>query len=154
MIRLKELKRNPVSARYVEETSGVYEIVAERLPQGRMLIVCSCPGEREGGWCRHIIGALCDRGQFEREEDRVAFNQVVMGTALEKAALELEFNLDRFATSYREMMERRPKALSVEQLEEFGRAAAAAAKYAVYLSGAIDRFVHRMEPESEDVGAS
>jgi hypothetical protein len=150
MFHLKDLKKNPVSVRYVEDTDKIFEIVAERLRRGRVQMVCSCSGQREAGWCRHLVGVLCDRGQFESEDDKIAFNNVVIGTAVEEAAFDLEHILERFATSYREVMELRPKTLSAKQLREFGHAAGEAGKYALGLAGAIDRFISHLKLKSEE----
>jgi hypothetical protein len=113
MFHLKDLKKNPVSVRYVEDTDKIFEIVAERLRRGRVQMVCSCSGQREAGWCRHLVGVLC-------------------------------------ATSYREVMELRPKTLSAKQLREFGHAAGEAGKYALGLAGAIDRFISHLKLKSEE----
>ena len=57
MLRLHELRENPVSVRCRDGDGAAYTVVATRLRQGIVKMTCQCPRYLQAAWCNH-----CDDG--------------------------------------------------------------------------------------------
>jgi len=141
MLRFHELQQNPASAIFCDETGTRFTVVAERLRRGFVKLTCQCQHKSEAGWCKHCLAVLSDRGIFEDEQQRLAFEGIVAGTQLKAAAKRLNKALETFATAYRHMKLDLPVALDSDQLQSFAARAYEASVAANELGLALEAFI-------------
>jgi hypothetical protein len=144
VLKLNELRQNPVTVTTKSESDEAITMVAHRRRDGRVRLDCSCADARKG-WCKHQIDLICDRMPIAHDDTRYAVGDIVLGTPLEDAAESLDHALECFAESYREMMQKCPARIDSGMLDEFGDVASQAGNDARDLARAIDTFVARLK---------
>ncbi|MEO8669064.1 MAG: hypothetical protein ABI399_11150 [Bauldia sp.] len=121
MAALTELERNPV-ALVVDDGDGKHNISAERGKAGKVWLTCQCHQSVADGWCRHRLDLLCSRFDAAPEADattRRAFLQIVTGTPLGEAGLNLDRSLKAFDACLTAFDEGRPTPVVGEDLGKF-----------------------------------
>ena len=144
MLRFHELRQNPVSVTFRDDTGATITVVAERLRQGLVKMMCDCQRQSNAGWCQHCLAVFSDRQIFEDKEHREAFDRIVGGTLLEETATKLTIALDAFATAYRRLKFGRPSALNPGQLRQFANHAYHASTAAEHLGLALEDFIYEL----------
>jgi len=153
MLRFHELRQNPVSVAFRDETGATITVLVERLRQGLVKMTCECQRQSETGWCKHCLAVFSDREIFENDKHRQAFEQIVGGTRLEDAANELTTALEAFAVAYRNLKFDRPSDLDPGRLKHFAHQAHHASTTAGHLALAIEEFAKelRLRPSRRSV---
>jgi hypothetical protein len=142
MLRLHELRQNPVSVTFRDGTGATITVVAERLRQGLVKMTCDCRRQSKAGWCQHCLAVFSDREIFEDNKHREAFERLVGSSFLEEAATKLTKALDAFAVAYRHMKFGRPADLDPGQLRQFADQSLHASTTAGHLALALEEFIN------------
>jgi hypothetical protein len=151
MLRLHELRENPVSVRCRDGDGAAYTVVATRLRQGIVKMTCQCPRYLQAGWCNHCLAVFSDRRVFEDNKHRKAFERLVGATYLEDAATKLIKALHTFTVAYRQLM-RSGDSSNVDrgQLISFAGRADQASRSAYNLAGALGEFINQVAAKAPD----
>jgi hypothetical protein len=151
MRRFHELRENPVSVTLRDRHEDTYTVQVMRLREGITKITCQCQRYSENGWCHHCLALFSDKEIFESKQQREAFEELVGGTYLEKAAAKLIRGLDGFAVAYRQMKAVRPSDLNPKQLRDFSKGADHASATALSLVQALEVFIKEAAAKHEEV---
>lgn len=151
MLRFHELRQNPVSLTFRDETGARVTVIAERLRHGFVNMTCQCPQHSHAGWCKHCLAVLCEQVTLEDDQaqNRLAFENIVRGTRLKAIALRLKLALEPFATAYRNIKHDLPTALDPGQLNSFATDAFRAGMAARQLALAIEEFIKELQPGAD-----
>jgi hypothetical protein len=144
MLRLHELRENPVSVTARDGDGAAYTVVATRLREGVVKMTCRCPRYLRAGWCNHCLAVFSDRRVFEDNKHREEFERLVGATYLEEAAAKLIKALDIFTVAYSQMMRfGDPSNVDRSQLIRFTGQADQAGRSAYDLAVALEEFINQ-----------
>jgi hypothetical protein len=146
MLRFHELRQNPASVTFYDQTGARITIIAERLRQGLVNMTCQCRHHSEAGWCKHCLAVLCDQVILEDDQQSLALEGIVAGTRLKATANKLREVLEAFATAYRHMKRDLPAALDPDRLHNFATEAYQTGMAAHQLALAIEAFIKELRP--------
>jgi uncharacterized Zn finger protein len=146
MLRYHELRQNPASVTFYDQSGARVTVIAERLRRGLVNMTCQCQQHAEAGWCKHCLAVLCDQVIFEDDQYSLAFEQIVAGTQLKATAHRLKHALESFAKAYRRNQREAPTALDPDQLISFAAKANQAGITSRQLALTIDAFIKELQP--------
>jgi hypothetical protein len=146
MLRYHELRQNPASVTFLDQSGVRVTVIAERLRGGLVNMTCQCQRHSEAGWCEHCLAVLCDQVIFEGDQYNLAFERIVADTRLKAMAHRLRNALESFAKAYRRSMRDKPTALDPDQLINFALNANQASITSRQLALAIDAFIKELQP--------
>ena len=149
MLRFHELRQNPATVIFYDDTGARVTVSAERLRQGRVNMTCQCRHHSEAGWCMHCLAVLCDRVNLEDDQHRLAFENIVAGTRLKATAHKLKNTLESFATAYQRIKRNVPATLDPDQLDNFAASAYYASITGQKLALIIKAFIKELRPTAK-----
>ena len=146
MLRYHELRQNPASVTFYDQSGARVTVIAERLRGGLVNMTCQCQQHSEAGWCKHCLAVLCDQVIFEDDQDSVAFEKIVADTRLKAMAHQLRSALESFEKAYWRYKRDAPTALDPDQLIKFAAKAKQASITSRQLAIAIEAFIKELQP--------
>jgi len=146
MLRYHELRQNPASVTFYDQSGARVTVIAERLRGGLVNMTCQCQQHSEAGWCKHCLAVLCDQVIFEDDQYSLAFEKIVAGTRLKSTAHRLRNALESFVKAYRRNKLDAPTALDPDQLINFAAKAHQASISSRQLALTIEAFIQELQP--------
>jgi peptidoglycan/LPS O-acetylase OafA/YrhL len=141
MLRFRVLWQNRVSVTFHDGSGAMVTIVATRFRRGVVKMTCRCQDYSQSGWCLHCLAPFSDREIFADDRHREAFEQLVTGTCLEKAATTLIKALDALAIERQRMTFGRRAAPDPGRLKDLAGRADHADASACDLALALEEFI-------------